>query len=225
MKSDEGIMCAYDALMSSYGPQGWWPLANKIGYHIGDHSYPKTKKQRYEICIGAILTQNTSWKNVEVALASLKKATDLEPVRVIAMPMKELAKTIRSAGYFNQKAKKLAGFTKFFLDLGKRAPKRDELLDLWGIGPETADSMLCYGWKIPEFVIDAYTKRVSERMGWVDRGGGYDELKVIFTDAVGPDIIVQNELHALIVAHCKRSCRKKPICEDCVISSFCEKRI
>lgn len=201
----------YNLLMKEYGPQGWWPLSclqrNGCSYHKGDYSYPKNSKQRFEICVGAILTQNTSWKNVEKALLNLKGNIDAK--KIVSMSPDKLAELIRPAGYFNQKAKKLKIFSKFFLNL-KKTPSRDELLSIWGIGPETADSILLYAYNIPSFVIDAYTKRFLIKLKLADEKTSYDDMKKLFEKVVKKEFKVYQEYHALIVEHAKRYYSKKP---------------
>ena len=161
----------YKKLLLLYGRQGWWPLlgvkgenptktGSMRGYHPGDYSYPKNDKQRFEICVGAILAQNTNWVNVEKALLNLQKAGVLDAKKVLQIKKEKLAKLLRPAGYFNQKARKLKEFAQVYAKLGKRAPTREELLKIWGVGPETADSILLYAYKLPFFVVDAYTRRV-----------------------------------------------------------------
>src|SRR3989338_4334575 len=134
------LLKIYTHLLKSYGPQGWWPIDGI--YHKGNYEIPKTNSQRFEICIGAILTQNTSWLHVEKALTNLKNLNALNPNSLKDFPLSELKSAIKPAGYFNQKAKKLREFTSFYTTLKGRTPTREELLNLWGIGPETADSML-----------------------------------------------------------------------------------
>ncbi|MEI8364664.1 MAG: endonuclease III domain-containing protein, partial [archaeon] len=127
----------YSTLHKEYGPQGWWPLSTiktKNGYHPKNYKYPVTNQERFEICVGAILTQNTSWKNVEKAITNLKEINAVSMLYFLDTPEKQIKKAIRPAGYFNQKYKKLVAFTKFFLSLKKRTPTREELLSIWGIG-------------------------------------------------------------------------------------------
>jgi endonuclease-3 related protein len=208
----------YSTLLNSYGPQGWWPLLElenrkpvKIsksgslkGYHPGDYSYPKTKAQQFEICVGAILTQNTAWPNVEKALLGLKVKNLLSPASILKASPDELCEAIRPAGYFNQKAKKLRLFAGSYLKFSSRVPKREELLEIWGIGPETADSMLLYAFKVPTFVVDAYTRRILPEIGYRKKKPGYDEIKRLFEANLPRDHRLYQEYHALIVEHAKR---------------------
>ena len=195
----------YRDLLKKYGPQGWWPINNK--YHPKDYSYPKTEKQRFEICIGAILTQNTSWMNVEKALLNLIKLRLIDPVKIRGIDDDTtdniLKDAIKSAGYFNQKAKKIKIFSEFYIRLKGRIPTRDELLDVWGIGPETADSILLYAYNRPEFVIDAYTKKLLLKMKIINKEAGYDEIKCLFEKNLPKKYTIYQEFHALIVENGK----------------------
>lgn len=224
----------YRMLYNDYGPQGWWPLIglgsvkyregqkNYGGYHPADYSYPKSKRQVYEICIGAVLTQNTSWNQASKALLNLKNLNALTPRVLMKIKTEKLKNAIKPAGYFNQKAKKVREFTKFYIGLEGRTPKREELLDVWGIGPETADSMLLYAFKVPTFVVDAYTRRIFTRLGLIDEKSKYDEIKALFEQNLKPDLKAYQEYHALIVEHAKRFCRKRPLCMECVLKDLCK---
>jgi endonuclease-3 related protein len=218
------ITAIYAKLLKLYGPQGWWPLlelegtidknptktGSIRGYHPGDYTYPRTKAQQFEICIGAILTQNTAWPNVEKALLSLRERKLLTPPSIIRADVVKLAETIRPAGYFNQKAKKLKIFAEFYNDLGRRTPTREELLSLWGIGPETADSMLLYAFRVPTFVIDAYTRKISLNLGLIGKDWSYDKIKALFEDKLQKDLERYQEYHSLIVEHAKRHYGRNP---------------
>lgn len=214
----------YKALLEVYGYQGWWPLFNektsKIEYHPGDYSYPKNDSQRFEICQDAILTQNTSWKNVEKALENLKKYNLLNKEKLKLIEIKKLAEIIKSSGYNNQKAKKIKEFIKF-LD-SKKEINRNNLLAIWGIGNETADSILLYAHKNPVFVIDSYTKRIFSRLGFCKESINYDELQKLFHKNLEKNHKLFNEYHALIVEHAKRFCKKKPLCDNCPIKTHCK---
>ena len=210
----------YRFLFGSYGGQGWWPLidcngnnptktGSIQGYHPGDYSYPRTVNQRFEICLGAIATQNTSWIQTEKALLNLKKLGAISPKILKKVSEKELKDAIKPAGYFNQKAKKIRLFTDFYLGLNGKTPTREELLNMWGIGPETADSMLLYAFKVPTFVVDAYTKRIFHNLGFIKEKATYDEIKQLFESSLKPDLVVYQEYHALIVEHAKRYYQKK----------------
>ena len=200
--------------MKSYGPQGWWPLLDVKGtnptktgsiqgYHPGDYSYPKDDRQKFEICIGAILTQNTSWPNVEKALLNLDKIDAIDPKRIMKLDDKTITEAIRPAGYFNQKAKKLRIFSEYYLNLRGRTPARDDLLDVWGIGPETADSILLYAYKEPQFVVDTYTRRILKSIGIIDDKSSYDDIKTLFEREIEKKYEIYQEFHALLVEHAK----------------------
>ncbi len=198
----------YAFLLREHGPQGWWPLLS-TGYHRGDYSYPRTGSQRFEICVGAILTQNTAWKNAGKALENLRARGLLSQKKMASAPLASLSRAIRPAGYFNQKARKLKAFARFTAGLRGRAPSRKELLAVWGIGPETADSMLLYAYRRPEFVVDAYTRRIMGNLGLIREGASYDEVKLVFESALSPDAVMFQEYHALLVEHAKRHYSKK----------------
>ena len=181
--------------------------------------------------VGAILTQNTSWTGVESAIGALKREKLLTPERMHATGAAELGSLIRPAGYFNIKAKRLKGF---LLHLHNRhggsvarllkrdpGPLREELLGIYGIGPETADSIMLYGARAPEFVVDAYTQRILSRHGLIPEGAAYDELKALFTENLPPDAGLYNEYHALLVKTGKDFCKtKKPKCSECPLERF-----
>ncbi|MBI4149653.1 endonuclease III domain-containing protein [Candidatus Woesearchaeota archaeon] len=209
------LLIIYHELLQRYGKQGWWPLFACVGgnptktgslqgYHPGDYSYPKNERQQFEICAGAILTQNTAWVNAEQALINLRTLRAVTPKSLMTLPDQALKKAVMPAGYFNQKAKKIREFTQCYLSLQGRAPTREELLAVWGIGNETADSILLYAYKIPVFVVDAYTKRIFSNLGFVDADAEYDEVQEIFTRHVPADMKIYQEYHALIVEHAKR---------------------
>ncbi len=206
----------YEKLLKLYGPQGWWPLLGckginptktgaVKGYHPNDYSYPKNNIQRFEICIGAILTQNTSWLQVEKALLNLEKLRVLTPLAVKKLNLEKLKQAIKPAGYFNQKAKKLKIFAEFYINLKEKTPTRDELLNIWGIGHETADSILLYAFKVPTFVVDAYTKRVFAKLGFIKKNEQYEKVKKLFEYNLPKDFKLYQEYHALIVEHAKRN--------------------
>ncbi len=219
----------YEKLLNAYGPQGWWPLLNhsgmnptktgaSTGYHPGDYSFPKTDEERFEICLGAILTQNTAWPNVEKALVLLKQINAIHSLRLLTLPDETLKNAIRPAGYFNQKAKKLRIFSEFYSGLNKRTPTREALLNLWGIGPETADSILLYAYHVPTFVVDAYTRRIFSACGYFAHDLTYDETKQFFEERLTPNASLFQEFHALIVEHAKRAYQKKPYEKDALLS-------
>ena len=211
----------YNKLLKAYGLQGWWPLVGHDGcnptktgsvngYHPGDYSFPKDVGQRFEICVGAILTQNTGWPQVEKALVNLDKVCGISPNELLDIEEDKLKQAIKPAGYFNQKARKLKQFAEFYLELDGRIPLRDELLGVWGIGPETADSILLYAFSVPSFVVDAYTKRVLLGLGLIGDDAGYDDIKDLFESHLDKDFKIYQEYHALLVEHAKRFYSKKP---------------
>lgn len=192
----------YNSLLVSYGPQEWWPAGNNFN------------PRELEICVGAILTQNTNWKNVEKAIKNLKERNLLNKEAIQNTPEKELASLIKPAGYYNQKAKKLKAFVKFEGEI-----TRENLLNIWGIGPETVDSILLYAYNKPIFVIDAYTKRVINRLGYKEQT--YDELQTLFMENLPTDEKLFNEFHALLVQLGKNYCKTKPVCEKCPLRKEC----
>lgn len=221
----------YNQLYSSFGPQHWWPVTKDgdavPGYH---KSVNLTEKQKLEICFGAILTQNTSWKNVEKAITNLNRHDLIDIGKTIRIEGRKLAQIIKSSGYHNQKAKKLKNFCEFLLkkyngnlrkffanDIGKL---RKELLSVNGIGPETADSIILYAAKKPVFVMDAYTKRILNRIGC--RESTYEELQKLFMEALPNSEKLFNEYHALLVELGKNTCKKTPLCERCPLSIYCD---
>lgn len=202
----------YEQLLAAHGPRDWWP---------GDTPF--------EIMVGAILTQNTAWTNVEKAIAALKARDRLTPRAILAARRDHLAQWIRPSGYFNIKAERLRQFCRWYLDQGgwnvlrarDTARLRQELLAVKGIGPETADDMLLYAFERPVFVIDAYTRRIFSRLGLVEETEGYEALRAHFEESLGPDVALFNEYHALIVQHGKDVCRTRPRCSECVLARGC----
>ncbi|MEM4271908.1 MAG: hypothetical protein QXD13_02385 [Candidatus Pacearchaeota archaeon] len=218
----------YDKLYEEYGPQGWWPVNGK--YNKNNFKIPRNKKEEFEIILGAILTQNTSWKNVERALENLRKANLINPYKIIKSNRQALAKYIKPSGYYNQKSGRLKIVSDFFLknkSISKKSIKemRSMLLEVNGIGPETADSIILYAFKKPVFVIDAYTKRIFSRLGICKKDCKYEELQDIFHQNLPSDTKLFNEYHALIVEHAKRFCAKKPNCVDCFLRKECKQKI
>jgi len=229
----------YKKFMDEYGPQGWWPVyslrnakeRDDRGYFIKnvsketDNNLLLDKSSRFEITIGAILTQNTAWTNVEKALANLIEIDLVDPNKIIEINQGDLAEYIRSSGYYNQKAKKIKILTHFLQEgdyfTDGNIPKRNDLLALWGIGEETADSILLYAYNFPVFVIDAYTKRIFTRLGLLGGNEKYSEIAAVFTDSLKKDAEVFQEYHALIVRHAKEHCRKKPDCDGCGLNTIC----
>jgi len=236
----------YTALLAHYGPQNWWPA-----------------RSRFEVIVGAYLTQNTNWSNVEKALLNLRRAHVLTIRAMRETPLDELETLVRPSGYFRQKARNLKTFIAFLdrqysgslsrMFAQPTSKLRSELLELNGVGPETADSILLYAGNHPVFVVDAYTRRVLLRHGIIDEKTGYEEIRSMIEHAISSSeteaLIVQNavsdprhpasrmsssarselaqhynELHALIVRVGNHYCRTKPICEGCPLQSFLKHR-
>lgn len=222
----------YKTLIRRYGAQGWWPVLNsKTGLSVYGGGTDLTGRVKFEICVGAILTQNVAWKNVEKSLYRLKKAGLLFPRRLESAENSVIAGLIKSSGYYNQKAIKIKNFLAWFKTFNysfKRLEKmntrelRDELLSVKGIGPETADSILLYALGRKIFVVDAYTKRVFTRLGLVDENWNYSEIQQFFQKQITSDTLLYNEYHALIVAHGKDVCKNKPLCGLCCLAAFCK---
>ena len=194
----------YQKLLKQYGKQGWWPVIQglKSHYHPGDYNTPNTPDERFQIAIGAILAQNTNWKNAEIALLNLYKAGLLSREKLAAANEFEIANHIRPSGYYNQKTRKIKEFVKHCPSMsnGKSMEElRKQLLSIRGLGPETADSIILYAYKKPIFVVDAYTKRFCEAHELPVRGD-YDDYREYFENSLRKDHRVFNEFHALIVA-------------------------
>jgi len=201
-KVNAKVMAIYEALLKHYGPQGWWPVAGR--YHPGDYGYPRNEEEAFEIIAGAVLTQNTAWTSVERALENLRRIEALNPCKILTLSWDVLKSAIRPAGFFNQKAIYLREIALLFAGLKGRTPSRKELMSVKGVGNETADSILLYAYKRPEFVIDAYTKRIATALGLAERGAGYMELKDLFESNLPRDVAIYQEYHALLVEHAKR---------------------
>jgi len=202
----------YERLLTEFGPQGWWP---------GDSVF--------EIIVGAVLTQNTAWGNVKKAINNLKQHKALTPPKLYQIPEKTLAEWIRPAGYFNIKAKRIRNFLEFLFnhhggDLrrlqGLELPVlRQSLLAINGIGPETADSILLYAFGRPIFVVDAYTRRIFRRHGFISEKASYSEIQQLFMTNLPQNVDLFNEFHALIVRLGKEFCQRRPRCEQCPLNA------
>lgn len=203
------LLSIYQSLFEHFGPQKWWP-----------------GETAFEVCVGAILTQNTSWQNVKKAIDNLKAADALSPQVMSQMDENSLANLIRPAGYYNIKARRLKSFLHFLMsefggDLDTMfahplGELRGGLLSIKGIGPETADSILLYGGNLPTFVVDAYTMRALLRHGLIFEDATYEDVRSMFMDNLPLDVGLYNEFHALWVALGKNYCRKtKPLCDTC----------
>lgn len=218
--------------MDAYGPRGWWPLGesrrrdpDRGGYHPGEYHPPSSASRRFEIGVGAILTQNTTWRQVEGCLDSLEAAHLLDPAAVIRAAAGKIEEAVRPSGYFRQKTRKLKKFSRFFLRTDPRPPERNELLSVWGIGEETGDSILLYAYGRPIFVVDAYTRRLVARLtgGNVPGYSGLQgNLSAAFRDLEADDRTrVFNEFHALVVHLGKVRCRRRPDCAGCPLEGVC----
>jgi endonuclease-3 related protein len=203
----------YDLLFRCFGPQHWWPGETQL-----------------EIMVGAVLTQNTNWKNVEKAIRNLKERSLLSLEALHGLSVPELAEALRPSGFYNLKAKRLRNLLNLIMsrhegDLQgflaeEPSTLRDALLSVKGIGRETADSILLYAAVAPVFVIDAYTYRILHRHGMVDEQASYDELQALFMENLPEDSRLFNEFHALIVRTGKDYCRKSPRCEACPLHQW-----
>ena len=233
IKKASSVSDLYKYFYESYGPQGWWPLTgckgsnptktgSLKGYHPGDFTFPHTPDQKFEIAAGALLTQNTSWSQAEKAVLSLKRSGLLFPSEILKADPLVLGEMVKPAGYFNQKSKKLKILSEFWSSLRKGSPSRASLLSLWGIGPETADSILLYAFKVPVFVVDAYTRRIFSRLGLISAKADYEEIRSLFESRLPSEYSLFQEYHALIVEHAKRYCLTKPLCQECPLKKQCE---
>ena len=226
MKEGQKLYRLYLSLMESYGVQGWWPLISenpeyRAVYRPGDYRFPKKSNEVFEICLGAILGQNTTFTSVVKALGNLKALNALSPEGFKALDESTLKTAIRPAGYFNQKARYSLAFLDFFASLKGEIPTRKGLLSVVGVGEETADSMLLYAYGQPEFVVDAYTKRILFALGFIEEKAKYKEVKTLMQEtlefSVPKEERVQlyQEYHALLVAHAKVHYSKKPYGKAC----------
>jgi len=206
------LLDIYRHLFTEYGPQHWWPA-----------------QEPFEVIVGAILTQSTAWTNVEKAIVNLKSAGKLSPQSLRNLPERELAHLIHPCGYYNVKARRLKAFSEWFgekyddkletMFSHDTGPLRRELLGIYGIGEETADSILLYAGVKPVFVIDAYTRRIIDRLGLTPPDRSYAGCQALFSLNLPPDAALFNEYHALLVRHGKEVCRKRPLCRDCFLNA------
>jgi endonuclease-3 related protein len=212
------VRVIYQHLYKALGPQKWWPADSP-----------------FEVIIGAILTQNTSWKNVEKALGVLKRKKALTPRKLHDMEEKSLAEAIRSSGFFNIKAKRIKHFIRFLFEnyqgslkkmfLEEGGSLREKLLHVNGMGPETVDSILLYAGGKPFFVVDAYTRRILLRHDLISDNASYREMQGLFMDNLEKDVPLFNEYHALLVHVGKYFCKKIPDCEGCPLKQFRGRRL
>jgi endonuclease-3 related protein len=209
------LQWVYERLYGHFGPQHWWP-----------------GETPFEVMVGAILTQNTAWTNVEKAIANLRANIALSARAIVATPQPQLAEWLRPSGYFNVKAERLQSFCRWLLEPCRRQQLeqlatdelRHALLSVKGVGRETADDMVLYAFDRPVFVIDAYTRRLFSRLGLITGEDGYETLRALVEEAFGrsqEQTALFNEFHALIVAHAKEYCRKRPLCRGCPLARRC----
>jgi len=206
------VLAVFNVLFTAYGPQHWWP---------GDTPF--------EVMVGAVLTQNTAWTNVEQAIANLVRHDRLSATGIVATRKDHLANWLRPSGYFNIKAARLKNFCRWYVEAGgytalsqvDTGVLRAALLSVNGVGPETADDILLYAFDRPVFVVDAYTRRLFSRLGLIAGDEVYDQLRLAVEDKLGPDVELYNEFHALIVRHAKMVCRVRPRCGDCPLRTRC----
>jgi endonuclease-3 related protein len=210
-----GMMISiYDRLLAAFGPQHWWP-----------------GEAPFEVIVGAVLVQNTAWKNVERAIANLREAGVMQPRSLYELDEKDLAELIRPAGYFQVKARRLRNLLKLIVEKYDgsleamfrvdRTILRRELLGVNGIGPETADAVLLYAGGVPTFVVDTYTHRILARHGWIGYDADYHQLQQHFEASLPQDTALYNEYHALLVRLGKEFCRKTaPKCDTCPLASM-----
>ncbi|WP_303901159.1 endonuclease III domain-containing protein [Thiohalomonas denitrificans] len=208
----------HDRLFVEHGLQHWWPADTP-----------------FEVMVGAILTQNTAWSNVEKAICNLKTRDALSPETMLGVPHTELAEWIRPSGYFNVKAERLRNYCRWYLEAGglealerlETAELRQRVLSVNGVGPETADDIVLYAFGRPVFVIDTYTRRLFSRLEVIQGDETYEELRSLVEQGLASEpnrVELFNEYHALIVAHAKDYCRKKSRCAGCCLRSQCPGR-
>jgi endonuclease-3 related protein len=234
------IIAALARMTQEYGPQGWWPVycekagcfdaagaLESDGYHVAQFEFPRTRRGRWEICCGAVLTQNTAWTNVRTALAGLRRAHLVTPERILSSSDESLREAIRPARYFNQKAYYVRALADWFIQNDRAIARirhsrevldrvRPELLKVRGIGRETADAILLYAYALPTFVVDAYTRRVFAHLGVLDDTWSYERVRALFESVLlqsSPQATVETwqESHALIVEHARRSSARKSV--------------
>ncbi len=212
MRSEDKYQLIYEILNTHYGPQHWWPADSA-----------------FEVMVGAVLVQNTAWKNASTAIVNLQKADLMSSSAIHQTPVDELASVIVSSGYFNIKAKRLKALCQWLEEQGgieqfrlqQLTPLRKDLLGVHGIGPETADDILLYAFSKPVFVIDGYTRRLFSRLGLIQADLAYEVLRRDFELALAGDVELFSQYHALIVVHAKNICRKQPLCMECCLRNIC----
>ena len=211
---NQALLNIYHRLMARCGPQYWWPA-----------------QEPFEMMVGAILTQSAAWRNVEKAIANLKAAKALSPEALRRLSLSEAAALIHPCGYYNAKALKLKSLASWLgeyyddnlnkLFIGTTSQLRRQLLSIHGIGQETADSIILYAANKPVFVIDAYTRRIVNRIGLAPDSNSYSAYQALFMDNLPADAGLFNEYHALLVCLAKDACRNRPLCRQCCLSSIC----
>ncbi len=211
----EALQDIYRRLMDCYGPQHWWPA-----------------EAPFEVMVGAILTQSAAWLNVEKAINNLKAARALSPRALRRFSLSEIATLIRPCGYYNAKARKLKSLARWLgeyyednldkLFASRTDQLRQQLLSVYGIGQETADSIILYAAGKPIFVVDAYTRRITSRIGLAPDSDSYSAHQALFMDNLPADTILFNEYHALLVCLGKNVCRSRPLCPQCCLQNICQ---
>lgn len=209
---DIRLLELYQLLQAEHGNLRWWPADTP-----------------FEVALGAILTQATAWRNVEKAIENLKAANAFTAEQIHAISQDELEKLLHPSGYFRMKAKKVRAIVEHIIErpmevmFQQDVPDlRKELLSIYGVGPETADSIILYAAEKPSFVVDTYTYRLFSRLGWVEGNFHYERLRALFMDNLPHDVNLFNEYHALVVRHGARVCKKTPDCESCFLQSQCD---
>lgn len=213
MNKTKKLLKIYQKMFDAFGPRQWWP-----------------GETPFEVVIGAILTQNTNWSNVEKAIKNLKTAGKLSPEGIYGLSITELAELIKPSGFFNVKAKRVKAFINWLFsryegNLSKMFAQdlqtlRNELLSVKGIGPETADSILLYAGNMPTFVVDAYTHRIFLRHELIPEESTYDDMKSFFEENLPKDVQLFNEYHALLVNIGKMFCKPRKVCEPCPLKDI-----
>lgn len=204
-----------DALAAAYGPQAaWWPAESP-----------------FEVCVGALLVQNTAWEQAACAIANLRAAGALDPAPIVGMPPDALEELLRPSGTFRQKARRLRGFCLHLFDrwggdlaamlAQDAAPLRAELLSIWGIGEETADAITLFAARQPAFIVDTYTTCIARRVGLIAESATRHDLRAVFIGALPPDADTMRAMHALLVTHAKTHCRATPRCSGCPLAARC----
>lgn len=210
---DNRPLILYRRLFDYFGPQNWWPAETEL-----------------EMMVGAVLTQAVNWKNASVAITNLKREGMLTLSSLYRIGVTDLALFIKPSGYYNLKARRIKGLISFIqtewqgdlkrLKEGHWEEIRDRLLSIWGLGPETVDSILLYAGGHPVFVVDSYTTRIVERLGLLPQGSSYQKLQTYFMENLPPDVALLGEYHALLVALGKDFCKKKPRCSLCFLQDL-----